>query len=84
MNGDLAELRSKVLRFLEAQPGFELYKNEKLETFREDPKYLGVVFGDNVQAGIAGFGEDVDKTYKHFVRSWKQFNGFEWQKKNKR
>ena len=49
MNDNLAELKSKVLNFLEGQPGFELYKNEELRAFREDPQYLGVIFGRNLR-----------------------------------
>ena len=44
MNDNLAELKSKVLNFLEGQPGFELYKNEELRAFREDRQYLGCNF----------------------------------------
>jgi hypothetical protein len=83
MNENLDELKNKVLSFLEGQPGFELYKNEELRAFREDRKDLGVIFGRNLQAGIAGFGEDVDKTYDDFVHSWKEFHGFEWLNQNR-
>lgn len=82
MNDNLMELKSKVLNFLEAQIGFELYKNEELRAFREDPQNLGVIFGRNLQAGIAGFGEDVDRTYGDFVRSWKELQGFKWLEEN--
>jgi hypothetical protein len=83
MNDNLEELESKVRGFLEAQPGFELYKNEPLRAFCEDPQYLGVIFGDDLQAGIGGLGEDVDKTYNDFVRSWNELQGFQWLKQNK-
>jgi hypothetical protein len=41
MNDNLDELKNKILCFLEAQPGFKLYKNEELRVFREDRKDLG-------------------------------------------
>jgi hypothetical protein len=91
MNGDetiftkeeIATLRNKVLAFLKKQPGYERYSSENLRAFQEDRKTIGVTFGDNIQAGIAGFGSTVDEGYADFVRSWGEFNGFEWIKENK-
>jgi hypothetical protein len=80
MNGDetiftkeeIATLRNKVLAFLKKQPGYEKYSSENLRAFQEDRKTIGVTFGFTVDEG-----------YADFVRSWGEFNGFEWIKENK-
>jgi hypothetical protein len=83
MNNNLTELRGKVLTFLKAQPGFDSYKNEELKSVYENPQCLAVIFGDNLQEGIAGFGEDVDKAYQDFLQNWEKYGGLEWLKQYK-
>jgi hypothetical protein len=53
-----------------------------LRAFQEDKENIGVIFGSNLQAGIAGFGINVDEAYADFIRSWNDLNGFMWIKKN--
>ena len=79
----IEKLRNKVLSFLKDQPGYEKFSGEKVHAFQEDLRDIGVVFGSNMQAGIAGFGSNEDQAYEDFVRSWYEFKGFEWIEANK-
>ena len=54
----------------------------KLAGFPGGQRNIGVIFGSNLQAGIAGFGINVDEAYADFIRSWNDLNGFMWIKKN--
>lgn len=75
-------MRNKVLSFLQKQPKYEKYSQQNLRAFQEDKENIGVIFGSNLQAGIAGFGINVDEAYADFIRSWNDLNGFMWIKKN--
>jgi hypothetical protein len=83
MSKDLEQLKNKVRTFVQHQAGYELYKNENLTVWCDDTQTIAVVFGPDVQVGIAGFGSDVDAAYKDFERSWNELKGFEWIANNK-
>ena len=76
MNEDLNILKYKVLSFLQQQPGYERYSKEKLESFEDEGNNVGVLFGDNLQAGVSGFGKNIHDAYEDFLFNWKKFNGF--------
>ncbi|MGN6265431.1 MAG: hypothetical protein ACTHM5_07135 [Ginsengibacter sp.] len=78
----IEKLRNEVVSFIKDQPGYEKFDPETLGAF-QDGTAIGVLFGDNLQDGIAGFGINEDEAYEDFVRSWHDLNGFEWMKANK-
>ncbi len=78
MKNDKEKLKQRVLDFVKMQKGYNAKNYEELEAFCEDEDTYGVVYGEDLQAGIAGFGDTAELAYDDFVRSWNQFNGFEW------
>jgi len=84
MKSEQEKLKQRVLEFVKTQKGYNEKDHEKLRAFCEDKNTYGVVYGEDIQTGIAGFGDTPELAFDDFVRSWNQFNGFEWIIQNKR
>ena len=84
MKDDKEKLKQRVIEFVKMQKGYNENDHEKLEAFCEDKDTYGVIYGEDLQAGIAGFGDTAELAFEDFVRSWNRFNGFEWINKHKK
>jgi hypothetical protein len=76
-------LKQRVRDFVKSQPGYNADEHKDLDAFCEDKNTFGVIYGENIAIGIAGFGETADLAFKDFVRSWKELKGFERFRNNK-
>lgn len=75
-------LTNQVQTFLKRQAGYEKYSTQHIDIFDDGGGVTGIVFGKDLQAGIAGFGKSVDEAYSDFVRNWQKWKGFEWIEKH--
>ena len=72
------KLKAKVFDFIQKQEGYNQQKHERLKVFCEDKDTWAIVYGENMQEGIAGYGETSEDAFSDFVENWKKFKGFEW------
>jgi hypothetical protein len=84
MKDEKEKLKQRVLEFVKTQKGYNEKNYEKLQAFCENKKTYCVIYGEGLQTGIAGYGDTTELAFDDFVRSWNQFNGFEWINKNKK
>jgi hypothetical protein len=83
MKQEIEDLKNNVQWFLKAQPGYDENNELNLRAFYDALNDLGVIYGIDVQAGIAGLGETPEDAFRDFVRNWHTFKGFEWINKHK-
>ena len=84
MKQEIEDLKNDVRWFLKAQPGYD--ENSGIElwaSYHEVPNEFTVVYGDNGQVGIPGYGETPEEAFRDFVEAWHRSRGFEWIRKHK-
>ena len=78
MDTNKAGLQKMVLDFVKKDEGYNKTRKQKLKVHCDDKNTWGVIYGENLMEGIAGYGETPELSFADFVRSWKQLKGFEW------
>ena len=73
------DIKPHVLIFMQQQPGY----SGKALNIQWPPQDGGVYiqYGNNLQSGIAGFGETTEAAFADFLREWTSVNGEEHIKK---
>lgn len=77
------KLKARVLSFIQNEPGYDKIEDEELKVSYSLTDQFFILLGEDLQIGLAGFGETPDKAFNDFVRSWKEFGGVEWIEKNR-
>lgn len=77
------KLKARVLSFIKNEPGYDKIRGEELKVTYSMTDDFFILLGENIQIGVAGFGETPDLAFDDFVRSWKEFGGAEWIKNNR-
>jgi hypothetical protein len=68
-------LKAKVFDFLKDQPRFS---NASLTVSYSTSDNWYIQYGDNLQSGIAGFGETPEASYEDFLHNWAYYKGEYW------
>jgi len=71
-DNDLLELKVQVQKFLEAQPGY--IPNESLKVICDNDTYF-ILYGYDIQVGVAGYGMTADGAFNDFVDNWNMYQG---------
>lgn len=71
---ELKKLKEEVLTFVEQQEGYPGL-HENIRAWAGGPEWI-VVYGENIEVGIAGVGTGPSEAYEDFLRNWSLLNGF--------
>jgi hypothetical protein len=77
------ELKERVLKFIEAQPGYDADQVEEITVKYNHMDTWSIVYGESMALGIAGIGDSPEDAFDDFVIKWRFFKGFEWIRKTK-
>ena len=77
------ELKERVLAFIESQPGYDADNVAEITIGNKQKGMWSILYGENIETGIAGLGDSPEDAFDDFVVKWNFFKGFEWIKKSK-
>jgi len=76
---DLEELKERVEAFVKQQSQLDATQAVKVVCDEGDLYYI--LYGADIQVGVAGFGETADGAYNDFVDNWERYRSISKTKK---
>ena len=77
------DLKERVLAFIATEHDYDPDNVDEVTVTNETQKLWSILYGENIDTGIRGFGTSPDVALDDFVIKWRSHKGFQWIRRKK-